>query len=118
MRGEVDMNGKKTSAVVLGALSVACGAALVVAPGPTTRFFGVPRWSGRLLGVRDIAIGIALLARPGSPVPFLARGISDATDGLLILHEGISGRRGRTLTALRTAGAFSLAAFSLSRARR
>lgn len=91
---------------VAGSASVACGAALVIAPRPIARAFGLPA-RPRLafaLGVRDVAIGALLLARPVSPIAWLARGVSDTVDAVLIARGGNVGR-----SALAAAlGAFGL----------
>ena len=103
----------------IGWVSIGVGLALVVAPTPTVRGFGMGERPnlGRFLGVRDLVLGAGLL-RSENLSPWLrARGISDAADAALLIGGAASGvfPRGQVMVGLATATTFSVLSFALAR---
>ncbi len=77
----------------LGVASVVSGLALLVAPRPIARVYGLPArfpWLVRALGARDVAIGAGLLRESARrPEPWLyARAASELVDAVLIASLG------------------------------
>jgi hypothetical protein len=101
-----------------GALSTASGVALVLAPRPVARVYGLP--DGRvvvvLLGVRDVAIGLGLAIGRAKRGWWIARAISDGFDAILIAagprKQSSLATAGRVAAALGLAIASSLVARS------
>ncbi len=73
---------------LLGALSIASGLALQVAPDTLTTLYGLPRHAplARLLGARDTVIGLWLLQRDAHR-GLVGRALSDLLDFGLIWRE-------------------------------
>lgn len=104
----------------IGWLSVAVGAALVVAPRRMVSGFGMgerPRL-GRFLGVRDMVIGAGILSRRADPAPWLlARALSDAQDAAILIGGIVTGAfpRGKALFGLVVASGVCAASLALAR---
>ena len=114
-----DRAGQGTAAL-LGALSVASGAILLVAPRSLTELFKLPRTDtvGRTLGLRDVVAGTLLLTPSTRRAGLLLRGASDATDALLAASETLRGQRPLRSTAVTIVGGLALAVLSFGLARR
>ena len=108
------------TAALLGALSVATGAILLVSPRSLTELFKLPRTEtvGRALGLRDVVAGTLLLAPSTRRAGLLLRGASDATDAVLAASETLRGRRPLRHTAITIVGGLALAALSFGLSRR
>jgi hypothetical protein len=92
------------SAIGIGALSIACGVGMLVAPRLFATMFSLPRERGliRVLGARDVLIGSALAFPRTRSLGLRLRSVADMGDGLLIAREVRLGHTG----AIR--GVFSL----------
>ena len=105
---------------VLGWVSIGAGFALVAAPGPLMRTFGLGERPnvGRLLGVRDLVLGTGLLLRGQNTAGWCRlRGIADAMDAALITVGVARGvfRRDRAPIGVASGAGFSALSFWLAR---
>jgi hypothetical protein len=110
MHGEL----ARRSAAALGALSVASGALLVLAPEEMAERYALPR-NARLckaLGVRDVAIGFVLRSERHAALGCVLRACADAGDACLIAIEVGTGRRTLEEARVPLAGALALVASS------
>jgi carbon monoxide dehydrogenase subunit G len=103
----------------LGWVSIEGGTALVAAPGPLMRTFGLgdrPNL-GRFLGVRDLVIGTGLLRAQNTAGWCRLRGIADALDATLIIVGVASGvfRRDRAPIGVASGAGFGALSFWLAR---
>jgi hypothetical protein len=104
---------------ILGWVSIGLGLAIVVAPGPLFKAFGLgdrPNL-GRFLGARDLVIGTGLLLGQNTAAWCRARGIADALDVVLIVGGAAAGafRRDRAPIGVASGAAFSALSFWLAR---
>ena len=103
----------------LGWVSLGVGLAIVAAPGPLMKAFGLgdrPNL-GRFLGVRDLVLGTGLLRGQNTAAWCRARGISDTLDVALIIGGAATGafRRDRAPLSLASGAGFSALSFWLAR---
>lgn len=100
----------------LGWLSFGSGVALLVAPRPLGRLYGLPSSLGllRALGVRDLIIGAGLLREGPRRAWLVARALSDALDTALIAADARRGDRSAFATAGRLAIGLGTAVLSSS----
>jgi len=115
--GSRDVNENKLARGI-GWLSIGVGLALVAAPTPTTRGFGMGERPtlGRFLGVRDLILGAGLL-RSENLAPWLhARAISDAADVVLLIVGAASSvfPRRQAMVGLTLATSLSTLSFALA----
>ena len=103
----------------LGWVSIGLGLAIVAAPGPLMKAFGLgdrPNL-GRFLGVRDLVLGTGLLLGQNTATWCRARGIADALDVALIVGGAASGafRRDRAPIGVASGAGFSALSSWLAR---
>lgn len=103
---------------LVGAFSIASGAALVVAPEAMSRLYGLPPRTavGRALGLRDVAVGALLLGAPQRRTGWLARGLADGFDAVMIARRSLA-RRPSVVDLGRFTVAVALSAVALTAAR-
>ena len=103
----------------IGWVSIGVGLALVAAPRPMTKGFGMGERPnlGRFLGIRDLVLGAGLLRSESLASWLRARAISDAGDAALLIGGAASGAfpRGQAMLGLTVATAFSVSSFVLAR---
>jgi hypothetical protein len=103
----------------LGWVSIGAGLALVAAPRPLMKTFGLgdrPNL-GRFLGVRDLVLGTGLLRSQNTAAWCRARGVADALDVALIFGGAAAGafRRDRAPIGVASGAGFSALSFWLAR---
>ncbi len=99
---------------LIGAASIASGAALIAVPEAAAELYALPRQRTllRLLGVRDVAIGLAMFSPELAPRACRWRALSDGLDAVLIASERVRGERSLAEVAPRILGALALSALS------
>ncbi|MDP9373637.1 MAG: hypothetical protein M3Q65_14530 [Chloroflexota bacterium] len=110
---------EQTAARGVGWLSLGLGVAILAAPRPWSRFFGLDGRLGlmRVLGFRDCVLGVGLLRGRNLPAWLRLRGLADAGDTALLVGGLVSGAfpRGRAARGILVALPFSVFSFVLSR---
>jgi hypothetical protein len=107
----------RTAARALGWLSIAIGAAQVLAPGRIARATGAPERTRvmRGIGLREIATGVALLNSQQPANWMWARVAGDLLDAALLARASRNDRSGATRAALVAVGALAVADLALAR---